>query len=341
MALNGKDNRKHCQHHDPMPPPTPGVKEVSNPTSSTSTHQLEKASRVLAQSLFQDLPLLMYGSGDIYPYSSSHPHLPPPSSSTNNPDRKNSNMNLDSNTVSLLSELTAGFIFDLVTAAVDSHDIYTDGENGDGGGIIPMPVITSSFTTTKNEVDGSSSGKNSNDQIDSNISRKRHSRDWEEELPMPIILSKKKQEPQQQKTDDQHQNKNYRREDWQGVAGVDIRSNKVRSKYMTSTNTINEKSFLLPVYHDKEMYNRAKEILSFHNSALETLFDPGVRQFLNDVEEEGMGIDGMINMNGDDTANDRTKRQRKESNSANNSMEIVHNWQGIDDFLPVHSNKNY
>ena len=337
-------------------------------TSSTAM-LLQNASKSLTQSLSTDLPLLMYGSGDVQQQQQQQ-------------HNNNNNNNIDDNTTSLLATYTSTFIYDLVTAAIDSHDIYTKGNNTDGGGIVPIPNFNYNNiqSTIGNTTDDDNNNGNNNDEkeersssstIELNTNRKkRQSRDWDDELPIPIIIQsdqleqqeQQDQQDQQDATSHYYNNHKINHHQWQGAIGLDISSNEIRSKYLSSTNTINEKSFLLPIYHDQEMYHRSKEILSFHNNAMDVLFDSGVKQFIN----EGMNdlrrsyVDGWMNDNSsraigntnnnytntNTNTNDR-ERQRKE-NTINDTttggsdgedvMDVL-NWPGMDFVLPTHHSR--
>ncbi len=311
---------------------------TNRPPSTTNKHPnntqylLKKASRELSKSLSKDLPFLMYGSGDVYPYPYTTSST---STSTSIDSAKHDN---DPNTVSLLAELTCDFIHDLVHAAIDSHDIYTNGkcfgrnDGGGGGGIIPIPnfISSSSSSSSTSDATRNTASCNNTDNI-----RKRN-RDWEEELPIPIITSLQKSEQQLPHPPL-----------WQGSIGLNISSNEIRSKYMSSTQTINEKSFLLPIYHDEIMYNRCKETLSFHQGLTDALFDPAIKQVVNEgIMDElisGIGIDvngstgsdAMRNNDARGGMNDVERKRQKQGSVNSNSMndkdglDIV-NWPGFD-----------
>ena len=69
---------------------------------SSSKKVLDKARRTLSKSLQKDLPMLMYGSGDVHPSlqnNNSHNH-------GNRNDNEEEKVHNDMNTISLLSELT-------------------------------------------------------------------------------------------------------------------------------------------------------------------------------------------------------------------------------------------
>jgi hypothetical protein len=312
----------------------PMTRSMKHP--SNTQQLLKKSSRELSKSLSQDLPLLMYGSGDVYPYHTTNINTNTISSSNQN----------DPNTVSLLAELTCDFIYDLVHAAIDSHDIYTNGKcfgrnSGGGGG----GIIYSYQSTISSGKDTGILNNNHNNHNNDNINNiRKRNRDWEEELPIPIITSLQKSEQEQQIPLPPPPL-------WQGSIGLNISSNEIRSKYMSSTQTINEKSFLLPIYHDEIMYNRCKEILSFHQDVTDVLFDPVVRQVVNEgiMDEKlmndrvmGSDVNGGMSNKGMGSRNDVDRKRQKQGNVVNNNnlndkdgFDVV-NWPGFDSLLDVH-----
>ncbi len=70
----------------------------------TSPESIEAASAAARDSIASDLPLLMYGSGDVAP------------------DK------VDPEAVQVLAELTTNYIVNLVSAAVKAHDLFIDGK---------------------------------------------------------------------------------------------------------------------------------------------------------------------------------------------------------------------
>jgi len=79
--------------------------------SNESSVTLEEGWRNIIKELTPDMPLLMHGSGDVAPE------------------------HVDKESAAILAELTAGYIQNLVEAAVNAHDLLTDG----AGGILPPP----------------------------------------------------------------------------------------------------------------------------------------------------------------------------------------------------------
>eukprot|EP00590_Aulacoseira_subarctica_P006286 CAMPEP_0172424596 /NCGR_PEP_ID=MMETSP1064-20121228/26556_1 /TAXON_ID=202472 /ORGANISM="Aulacoseira subarctica , Strain CCAP 1002/5" /LENGTH=188 /DNA_ID=CAMNT_0013166833 /DNA_START=41 /DNA_END=605 /DNA_ORIENTATION=- len=70
----------------------------------TSPNAIAAAAQEARDALTDDLPLLMFGSGDVPPDQ------------------------VDKDSVALLAELTTNYISSLVSAAVKAHDLFTDGK---------------------------------------------------------------------------------------------------------------------------------------------------------------------------------------------------------------------
>jgi len=239
-----------------------------------SDTSIQKASKKLSLQLNKDLPILMYGSGDVVPSET------------------------DEQTASLLADITTDFIYDLVCAAVDAHDILTD---GNGGGIIPTPVPKKSKNKRSREEDSAvvvvyktvnHSSSSKNDKHNASFRIPLHN-NWDDELPMPKI---RKQTNAPIKTNTPISEENDERQpsvdEWVGVRGVDFNSNHIRNLYTKSSTTIDPKSFLFPVCHDKEMYNRAMEVQDFCNKNInDILIDPVLLQC---VQEEEKTNDGKV-----------------------------------------------
>ena len=77
---------------------------MSNKRPYTSPNAIAAASEAACTSIAADLPLLMFGSGDA------------------SPDQ------VDQESVLLLADLTTNYISSLVSAAVNAHDLFTDGK---------------------------------------------------------------------------------------------------------------------------------------------------------------------------------------------------------------------
>jgi len=87
---------------------------TSNPSLYSSPEACAAASIEAASGIADDLPLMMFGSGDVMADD------------------------VDEESVKLLAELTTNYVANLVSAAVDAHEIYTDGK----GYIAPTTMYT-------------------------------------------------------------------------------------------------------------------------------------------------------------------------------------------------------
>lgn len=86
-----------------------GKMKVSNKTKSKSTY------KSLAHAIIPELPALMHGSGDVRPE-----HVHPQS-------------------VAILARLIEKYVASLVSAALDAHDVFTDGQVVGGGACLGPP----------------------------------------------------------------------------------------------------------------------------------------------------------------------------------------------------------
>lgn len=126
-----------------------------NKKASSSSSRIQQSS--LAHSLLPDLPLLMHGSGDVLPE-----HVNPKS-------------------VAVLAQLTENYVEKLVRAAMDAHDIFTDGEVVGGGACLGIPKFpSSSYSATTAAMhydsDNDEDGDDTNEKVDESeeaITRKR------------------------------------------------------------------------------------------------------------------------------------------------------------------------
>jgi hypothetical protein len=94
--------------------PKPSSSSWAAPPLYSSAESCAEVSQQAVAGIAQDLPVLMYGSGDSSPGS------------------------VDQESVQVLAELTANYVANLVAAAVDAHEVYTDGQ----GYIAPTTLYT-------------------------------------------------------------------------------------------------------------------------------------------------------------------------------------------------------
>ena len=218
---------------------------ASNKSLSNQGERLDPTQNLIDE-LKQDLPLLMYGSGDV------HPTLTNPA------------------TVELIATLTAQYIEKLVYAAVDAHDILTDG----AGGILPKQPFQK---------------------------RKRED-DWGKDLPMPKIRSESHVKTEDGNRESSHdpatrsggvatgvtqEDSDSDSEQGEYVKGLDIYPNRIRKPHSDIPSTIGAQSFVFPICHDAEIYSKVQENQSFKAELDETLLDSTVMDFIKQ-EEEGL-----------------------------------------------------
>lgn len=204
----------------------------------------EDNAEAFIKGIIPDLPLLMYSSGDAHPTQ------------------------VDPATVHLIATLTKDYVERLVEAAVDAHDILTDGS----GGVLPKAAY-----------------------------EKRKRDDWDDDLPSPKI-----------KNHSRKTQGGYRREDgntgggvvsdeqWQGAKGVNLYENRIRCPHQSIPRAIGAQSFIFPICHDAELYNKVNELNTFGKHELKSLkagnigalIDPTV---INCIEEEEAGLDHLSN----------------------------------------------
>ena len=123
-------------------------------SSSTSTP------RTLAHALLPDLPLLMHGSGDVPPEE------------------------VNPLSVATLAKLTEKYVASLVSAAMDAHDVFTDGEVVGGGACLGPPPF--GYKGGENDNDDDTKRKANDTKSSSYNNKKKRKIDyWDMPLPIP------------------------------------------------------------------------------------------------------------------------------------------------------------
>lgn len=212
----------------------------------------------LADSLFPDLPLIMHGSGDVHPND------------------------VNPATVSLLSFLVARYIRDLVDAAVDAHDILTDGS----GRLMPP---ASPFPKDDGCRGKDIKSRNSRKRTRWNISEREDcilhdAEDWE--LPLsPAKICRK--DGNNDMREDEEQIVSH--DEWQGTVGIDLNENYIRSNYSSIPYTIGPQSFVFPICHDPILYSRVREIQSARRNITDVLMDPVVAECIREEGPDALG----------------------------------------------------
>jgi hypothetical protein len=223
-----------------------------------------------------DMPLLMYGSGDVAP----------------------SNVNPD--TTALLAELTAQYISQLVDAAVDAHDLLTDG----AGGVLPPPAPT----------------------------RKRkqaHADYWDGPLPEPKIRSP----PAGAKTKFAFPSSDTDSNSL--LIGVDFwESARSRKAHVATPSAIGTQCFIFPICHDAGLYGRVMEVQAARRSIAPVLIDSVILEM---VETEGGHLQSATRKRPASAANDgENSDDEQEEDEDNNEDELLPTWPGLDSILPIH-----
>uniref|UniRef100_A0A7S2EC34 Uncharacterized protein n=1 Tax=Trieres chinensis TaxID=1514140 RepID=A0A7S2EC34_TRICV len=282
-----------------MTPPLP------SPARSSAAHA------EFASSLVPDLPLLMHGSGDVAPCE------------------------VEPGSVRALADLTATFVSRLVAAAVDAHDILTDG----AGGVCPPPPPSQTFTrdTTSSNCAATETGK-------------KRKRDWvgdggddfwDEPLPEPKVKKRVEDSTagdedhyQIQGSDRQHQqwgqddDQQVPFNEWVGLSGVDVFTRRRRAPYASVPSAVGTQCFIFPVCHDAALYGRVMEVQAARRNVAPVLLDPVLMDM---VRNEGAAlVRGERGAEGDndDDPEGAAKLQTRPV------FEAV--WPGLEDVLPIH-----
>jgi hypothetical protein len=170
----------------------------NNMNNNTSTNpQIQKSThKSLAHAIVPELPILMHGSGDVRP-ECVHPH-----------------------SVAVLARLIEKYVASLVGAALDAHDVFTDGEVVGGGACLGPPPFR--HYAMAGGVEEASDDENDNDEIDNGmdeIAKKRKEKAkasarrkkakidyWDVPLPLPPPSSLQSHSSTGNNTDTDHSN---------------------------------------------------------------------------------------------------------------------------------------
>lgn len=263
----------------------------------------------LASGILPDLPLVMHGSGDVHPRYVSDA------------------------TASLLSHLVAIYIRDLIDAALDAHDILTDGS----GAVLPPPNYLQSSQYNSNQINDISNKRRktlSKNSVPNGFS------DWEFPNGISNIYENSEDYYVWKKRQSLPVDKYC-----VGVSGVDLHQNYIRSTYSTAPYTIGTLSFIFPICHDSFAYTRVKEIQSARNIFTNILIDPVILNCLNE-ENRKASFSHLMSTESDKL---RIKSNAIKSTSGSNSENVLiegevegHNviWPGMEMLLPVYGTEN-
>ena len=284
--------------------PTYSNQGPSRPTTSTggkitTTNNNETASQTttsLAHALLPDLPLLMHGSGDVLPE-----HVNPKS-------------------VAVLAQLTEQYIGSLVSAALDAHDIFTDGEIVGGGaclGIPPFAAASNSYYS-----DGEEEDIIHNTKVDDTeetirkrkraekgkISKKFKQRKidyWDQPLPEVSRGGGGDEDSSSSDSDSSDEGSDVETSDLSTLQGGDRRKKsgfigavpvdlyahqRTRDYYVSAPTVMDVRSFIFPICHDADLYQRVKEMQKNRRAICRDMMD---HTLLEAIQEEGANIGRM------------------------------------------------
>jgi hypothetical protein len=271
------------------------ISRNSQPNETTSK------TTTLAHALLPDLPLLMHGSGDVLPE-----HVNPKS-------------------VAVLAQLTERYIASLVSAAVDAHDIFTDGEVVGGGACLGIPPFASSAGATA-AADSDSEDDNNNfsakEESDEARKRKRTEKDkiskkfkqrkidyWDQPLPAAagggggggeedslneLDSSIYDSDSSDDESDDDASQLSSqrvgerRKTGFIGTVPIDLHANqRTRDYYVSEPTAMDARSFIFPVCHDAMLYQRIKEMQANRRAISRDMMD---HVLLQAIQEEGVNM---------------------------------------------------
>ena len=288
-----------------LPPAAPPGAQAMMPLAckSLTNKSNDDISRTLAHALLPDLPLLMHGSGDVLPE-----HVNPKS-------------------VAVLAQLTERYVASLVSAAMDAHDIFTDGEVVGGGaclGIPPFPSASAAVAANESDSDDDNIiyyGKD--DSEEATRKRKRSEKEkiskkfsqrkidyWDQPLPGGDGGEEDSSNEFDSSTNDSDSSENdsdddssqlsslrsgaggeRRKAGFIGSVPIDLHANqRTRDYYVSSPTAMDTRSFIFPICHDAVLFQRIKEIKAYQRAISIDLTDHALLQA---VQDEGVNIERM------------------------------------------------
>lgn len=240
-------SHNHIMDQNPQPQPQP-----KTPDGTADS---------LAIALLPSLPLLMHSAGDALPEEVS------PESTA------------------VLSTLIEQYISSLVSAAMDAHDVFTDGEVVGGGAALNIPSFLDKRESV-NKKDRTGPGK------------KRKIDYWDEPLTnsdddissdddAPLSASRRRSSL--------NSNSSVNETPTSGTAALlDIHTSRTRKYYVTAPTAMDVRSFIFPICHDAVLYQRIKELQSNRRQIRRDLTERTLIQMVREEGDElirGVGVD--------------------------------------------------
>ena len=232
------------------------INKQQSTASSTSTP------RTLAHALLPDLPLLMQ-SGDVRPEE------------------------VNPLSVATLAKLTEKYVASLVSAAMDAHDIFTDGEVVGGGACLGPPPF--GYKADDND-DIDDIKRKANDTKSSTNNKKRKIDYWD--MPLPTPGTNKDDSTSNYNSsdlssdnsgDDDNEPSISIRNSIDGYGNVDVHTNeRTRSYYVSAPTVMDARSFIFPVCHDPVLYQRIKEVQKSRRAIQREVVDNVIMDLIKD-----------------------------------------------------------
>jgi hypothetical protein len=165
---------------------------------------------------------------------------------------------VDQDSAALVARLTTEYISKLCSAAVvDAHDILTDG----AGGMLPPPAIQKTLHPMpySEELKHPEKRKSPGEEY------------WDDPLPNPKVkgTSKPSSEPQPQQ------------QPWVGLHGVDFyQASRTRKRHIQ--HAIDAQSFVFPICHDAELYQRVVQLQAAQRETQRILEDSVITELIQE-----------------------------------------------------------
>ena len=222
----------------------------------------EASSNSLAMAILPSLPLLMHSAGDALPEEVS------PESTA------------------VLSTFIQKYIASLVGAAIDAHDVFTDGEVVGGGATLGIP----SFRPKRqpgNDLEGSTNKKHKIDYWDEPLTHSDGDISSEDD-DAPLLKSRRRRSSLISTTSSVNEPPVCT------AAVLDIHTSRTRKHYITAPTAMDVRSFIFPICHDAVLYQRVRELQSLRRQLGRDITDDVLISMIREEGEElsrGVGAD--------------------------------------------------
>jgi len=195
--------------------------------------------------------------------------------------------------VATLAKLTEKYVASLVSAAMDAHDVFTDGEVVGGGACLGPPPFGYKGGDNDNIDD---TKRKASDAKSSNKKKKRKIDYWDMPLPIPgtnkddySTSNYNSSDLSSDNSDDDDDDNNEAsisiRNSIDGYGNVDVHTNeRTRSYYVSAPTVMDARSFIFPVCHDPVLYQRIKEVQKSRRAIQREVVDNVIMDMIN---EEG------------------------------------------------------